>query len=128
MTRYWLVWIDDIPVNPDSPLAWQDAVTNLKANVDRYPDRTVDLRQCAEPIPGRTMDLLCRKAMELGMSEAHLGRHDADPWIRASRVIRAVHAHLPGQRALGLREGQALGKAVVAALDSNPLKRRNEAN
>lgn len=63
---------------------------------------------------------LCEEAVEKGLAHAYLHRHDDQMWIRAARVIRAVSGHLPGQAKLGLREGAALGKAVMIAIENNP--------
>jgi hypothetical protein len=62
---------------------------------------------------------LCKEALERGLAEAYLHRRNEEPWIRAARVIRAVHNYLPGRSPLGLREAKVLGQAVMVALDSN---------
>lgn len=70
---------------------------------------------------GQELDRACQKAYEDGLIDASLNRFDDKLWIRFARVIRAVQAHLPGQRLMGLREASTMAKALVYAADNNPV-------
>lgn len=70
-------------------------------------------------IPGPERDLLCKEAKELGLAAAYLERRGETTWIRAARVVRAVHNHLPGRAPIGLREAKVLGEAIAVAFEDN---------
>lgn len=68
-------------------------------------------------IPGPERDRLCKEAKTLGLAEAYLERRGETTWIRAARVVRAVHNRLPGRAPIGLREAKVLGEAIAVAFE-----------
>lgn len=68
-------------------------------------------------ISGPERDRLCKEAKTLGLAEAYLERRGETTWIRAARVVRAVHNHLPGRAPIGLREAKVLGEAIAIAFE-----------
>jgi hypothetical protein len=44
--RYWLIWVDDTPIDMDNPLLAEEVDDAFRIEVDRDPTALVEVKQC----------------------------------------------------------------------------------
>lgn len=78
--RYWLVWVDDTPVFPESPLNEEQAAQRYLHEVAEDPDAVVEIKQCT------------REDLEWAGVEDGIGRDEEPIWEGALDAITDAEA------------------------------------
>lgn len=109
----------NVDLDKDDQVVGVEVLAAVEITIDGHPVAATPPPE----LPGPERDLLYEEAKKLGLGEAYLERRGEKTWIRAARVVRAVHNHLPGRAPIGLREAKVLGEAIAVAFEDHAAAR-----